>query len=502
MTADVTESLDGHVLLTSANGELRDPDAAARTLAGMAAADRVVLHFHGGLVSQKRGLATASSLKPVYERASVYPVFVVWRSGLLEIVTGNLSEIAQEDTFKRLLRRLVRYSVAKLSDVAGGRAAAPSLPTESAIAQQLGNPDDGREPFGALDPSRDVPQLSAAEVELLSLEIQTDAQLQATLQAAVNARRPAPEVVTSKGLAVGVVSSGESLLDPQALDEIAPTPSGVAAKGIVSMTLVATKAVRVLASVVGRFRAGTHHGVYVTVVEELLREFYLANAGALVWHAMKKETADTFVRQDPERGGVSLLDRLAERSSQGAMPRISLVGHSTGAVFINEFLGDVERRRAERRSALPANFRFEHVVFLAPACTFNHFEAVVDRHDQLFESFRMFTMTDRSECKDALVPLIYPRSLLYLVSGLLERSPDGASQPGIPLVGLARFFSADSGSDQKSRRKVRDFVLGSPDRVVWSPATGGPGLSSGATSHGEFDDDEGVRASLVALLSP
>ena len=36
----------------------------------------------------------------------------------------------------------------------------------------------------------------------------------------------------------------------------------------------------------------------------------------------------------------------------------------------------------------------------------------------------MFTMTDENEKKDRLVPVIYPHSLLYLVSGVVEPEVD------------------------------------------------------------------------------
>jgi hypothetical protein len=495
----IPTSLDGHVLLTGADGAPRDPETAARTLRGMAGADRVVLHFHGGLVSQERGLAVAGGLKPVYERADAYPVFVVWRSGLFEIVGGNLAEIAREETFKRLLKRLLRYAVAKAATAAGAREIGAALPAEHDVALELEQLQESREPFGELKPDRAAAELSAADEQALELEIQTDSRLQGSLQAAVNERMPEPEPVRSRGIVVATVAAEGSRLDPAALAEIAP-PSTAGARAIVSMTIVARKAVRILARVVARFRRGTDHGVYVTVVEELLREFYLANAGALVWHAMKQETADTFVRRDPLRGGVLLLDSLRRSIDEGRRPSVSLVGHSTGAVFINRLIADAARRRAEPAAALPGSFSFEHIVFLAPACTCSDFATVIE-HQDLWRSFRMFTMDDVTERNDPLVPLVYPRSLLYFVSGVLERDAEGAAEAGKPLVGLARWLDRDRDGPAEVR-SVRDYLLNEDGRVVWSPSSGPPGRSAGALSHGDFDDDGEVRESLVALLSP
>jgi hypothetical protein len=88
-----------------------------------------------------------------------------------------------------------------------------------------------------------------------------------------------------------------------------------------------------------------------------------------------------------------------------------------------------------------------------------------------------------------------------LVSGLLERDDTGASQPGKPLVGLARYFREEAAAQDEKLRPVRDFVLSEEGRVVWSPSDGGSGSVAGAASHGAFDDDEQIRNSLVAMLS-
>ncbi len=183
----------------------------------------------------------------------------------------------------------------------------------------------------------------------------------------------------------------------------------------------------------------------------------------------------------------------------GARPEITLVGHSTGAVFINNLLGHVERMRSDPDGPLPADFRFHAVAFLAPACTFTDFSPVVEGRRDLWCQFRMFTMTDDAERKDGLLPVVYPRSLLYFVSGLLETGPDGKSEPGKPLVGLARCFDRVRDDDPPEVRAVREWIR-KDSLAVWSPADGAPGFSAGALSHGDFDDDEKVRASLKVLI--
>ena len=175
--------------------------------------------------------------------------------------------------------------------------------------------------------------------------------------------------------------------------------------------------------------------------------------------------------------------------------RIVLVGHSAGAVFIDNLLEATRKARQEGR--LPADFAYEGVLFLAPACTFADFARVLPRDGEppLFRQFRMFTMDDDHERTDRLVSVVYPRSLLYFVSGVVEREDDGKNAFDMPLVGMERYYARDTSTRDvyedlgDEMRTVREFVLTGP-RTVWS-VTGAdalPGFRSDSISHGGFDD--------------
>jgi hypothetical protein len=116
----------------------------------------------------------------------------------------------------------------------------------------------------------------------------------------------------------------------------------------------------------------------------------------------------------------------------------------------------------------------------------------------------MFTMDDEHEIADALVPLLYPRSLLYFVSGVVERRPNGDSAFDLPLVGMDRFYMRGiSGNDPFADEEldaVRDFVLADPRRVVWAVHDGGAGLKSDSISHAGFDDTGESRATMDSVL--
>ena len=109
--------------------------------------------------------------------------------------------------------------------------------------------------------------------------------------------------------------------------------------GPVTWYKVAKAVTLVVIRVVRRFRTGRAHGGYVTVVEESLRELYVDKIGrTLWWDRMKTDTADAF-KDGPEYGGTAFLTELeAQLKGRAAHPKITLVGHSTGAIYICNFL--------------------------------------------------------------------------------------------------------------------------------------------------------------------
>jgi hypothetical protein len=190
--------------------------------------------------------------------------------------------------------------------------------------------------------------------------------------------------------------------------------------------------------------------------------------------------------------GPPSLEGLKAHWAAGHRPRIILVGHSTGAVYICHFLKEAAAR-------LPAEIQFE-VVFLAAACTFDLLADTLSEHGDRIRAFRAFGMKDALEAVDQLVPVvpIYPRSLLYFVSGVVEDEPDK------PLVGMERFFSGQPPYDDAANppiKTVRGFAQAGPNRTIWSIAEGEAGLISAAQSHGQFSSaDVGTLESVSHII--
>ena len=518
--------LDRHVISTGADGRLvgMTSDDATALMSRALRSDRIVMHFHGGLVDEARGMKIAQDLLPVYTGAGAYPVFFVWRAGALEILRNNLFEIAREELFDRLVRRVLGWAVGKVRGAEEGSRGGPiQRPSQQELDEQLGarmrlsDPDAGSEPFAGEQVTAQLAELGAAagegvpfeltpaEEQQFLAEVQTDADLQQQV-AGVVAYRHAEWTGLEGARGVPDTEAVPSMIDEDVLAQIAEGTDDEGARGLVSTTVLAKKVLQVLRAVLVRYRTQTDSGVYPTVVEEILRAFYLANVGGALWNAMKKETLDTFAAGHTDRGGELVLRQLADAFAQGAAVKATLVGHSTGAVFIDNLLTAAARSGQETTRPWVASAQFQ-VCYLAPACTTQHFAQTLDTAGPLIGRFRMFTMTDNAERADRLAGAVYPRSLLYLVSGLLER--DRGASAVAPVLGLSRYLCAQglerllvSEPAMTARLDTVRRYSGKTGRVVLSPtAPDAPeGARSSAITHGAFDDDEAVLSSLAQLI--
>lgn len=497
---------------TGRNGRLEQdtPPAALDAMFenDIADANQLVLHFHGGLVSQAGGMRTAGRLVPEYQEFA-HPVFFVWEAGAIEAPMNNWDElaagllkIADESVFRKIHSVVTKWTVGKLQTDEGTKAPGDpvDLPNPIDHAVEMQKTSTNEEPYEEVRESEgELAPVTPEQEAALIAELARDAQFVAGVEAVL---RYHGEVKDDDGLKAALpnVAPEPTLMEDAVLDELAGEVEP-GTRGLISATLLAKRAAKVFARVIKRFIAHRDHGVYTTVVEELLRELYLANVGGVVWKIMKDETADTFKTVAGEnRGGDYFLRKLIELDNRRP-EKIVLVGHSTGAVFINEMLKAT--RAARVRGDLPADFAYSGVVFLAPACSFAHLAQVLpadaggpaDGGPPLFEEFRLFAMDDEHESSNKLASYAYPRSLLYFVSGVVEREDDDSSAFDLPLVGMDRFYwRARQGKDAHADlgdhiAAVRRFVL-QANRAVWSVTADDalPGHRSDSISHGGFDD--------------
>ncbi len=451
-----------------------------------------VVHFHGGLVSRASAFTTAELLLPKYQAADAFPFFFVWESGPWETMRNNLRDISQEPFFKQLLIRLVQYLLPKLGVSSGAEESLVS--TIEAMGQSEFQAVSGV-PFDELPPppvGLNTAVVSEAELEqeLANDPVMKRAYDELQARVADAQRGTMTEAVVGGMPEPGVLPSSTSQSD--LFGSHAGGNAANEAMGIGWAVRTALVAARVGRRVISRFINQRDHGWYTTIVEELLRELYVDSIGStFFWNQMKKDTADAFGGDPLQHGGTAFLDQLQKLVPSGATPpRVTLVGHSAGANFVSNFLLAAHR-------VLPPEFVFD-VVLLAPAVDCELFSAVIDTNR--IRNIRMFGMSDSLEAQDALLrPLsnslrkVYPRSLLYFVSGLLEAVVD------LPLVGMQKFYNKSRYPSDSfpALKKVRGFLLHAPDRQVWSVADDGAGRQCTATQHGAFDDEDAATLRSV-----
>ncbi|MEO1161327.1 MAG: hypothetical protein AAFW74_12890, partial [Pseudomonadota bacterium] len=235
-------------------------------------------------------------------------------------------------------------------------------------------------------------------------------------------------------------------------------------------------------------------GLYPTVIEEILREFYLADFGEWIWARMKTVAEQMWLPNEgsldeDSHPGTYFLKKLAAHQSANPSFSVDFVGHSAGSIAICHML-----RSADAAGNLP---QIRNIVFLAPACLTTLMHEEIISHPDRFADFRMFTMDDEFEQKDRLVPLIYPRSLLYLISGALEMEVD------IPVAGMTRFWTGEEPFDDAHLSETAAWLKeAGKDRNVLSVTDGGPdGMRSRSDKHGDFDNDPETLASLTHMVS-
>lgn len=477
-----------------------DLTAMFQKLAGDAHQNHLLVHFHGGLNNRQVGLQAAKFLGENCYNARAYPVFFIWESGLIEILKNNLPEIFNENVFQRLLEMVTRYAIAKAEKGSGNRGGRLELPPESQVKALLESSDlqaaGDSEPFREINVRSLPPEEHLQEQEARQFEaaLRADATLRAEEQKIANSMLSREEITAQSRSTRGarVQGSTQTLMSPAVVEEIQREAAADGERGLLETGRLIVGGLRILERVVLRFARNRDHGLYPTVVEEILRELYLANVGEKIWGLMKKDTADAFGDDAALFGGTAFLEALKTHLTTVPATRITLVGHSTGAHYICHFL-----RHAHAR--LPAEVKF-NVLLLAPACDFRLMQETVENYGARIDGIRIFAMSDELESQDGLIdqfPRAYPRSLLYFVSGLLEDEADK------PLVGMQKFYSGNAAYNADSYPEiaaVNRYLSAKSNGFVWSKIDNGAGLSSDSRDHGDFDNDDATLKSLGHIL--
>jgi len=427
----------------------------------------LVVHFHGGLVSESAGVEIARKMAPVYEAAGAVPLTFVWETGLVETFRDNLLKIHGSGLFQKLLKWVLRRVAQRFGGFEGRGAGVPipmaQIEVELTKLTPFESYDDPATGKGAA--ARGGVAVSEADLDGLKQDLQAEFQQD--------------------------VDGDDAVITE--IDTLASHKPDAEARGLISGLKTAKMLAAVAYRVIRRHVRGRDHGFYPTVVEELLRELYLADLGAWVWGRMKDKAAAMWLSNDglsgdERRVGSYVLEKIAALQAMQDDFRVDLVGHSAGSIAICELL-----RAAAVRGV---TVRVNTIAFLAPAGRSELGVAELVRHPDRFKHFRCYTMSDVYERKDQLVPKVYTRSLLYFISGVLE-----SDEVDAPIMGMIRHASGQGPFQTGAAADWAEFMT-AQQRLVLSVSTPGAvaGRRTTSASHGDFDDDGPTRESLTELL--
>jgi hypothetical protein len=446
--------------------------------------DHAALYVHGGLVDEAAGMAGAERFQQVFAGADAHGIAIVWETGWFETLQKNLADVFST----RLFQKLVQKVISKVLNHFTGLGAKGPGGTVVEIEQLWEDPGTD-EAFA---------EQARVRAELLSARNLDDWRRE--LEAEIEEELEADDEF--QDLYVDLEQRTEFFDDPTQpaqADSRAP-----AAKGVISWLTVAGKLAAISWRVGRRFWTGRDHGLHATAVEEVFREFYLADLiKTLQWDNMKQAAREMWFPNDgltgeTQHAGTYLLERLLELKTRRPNLTLDLVGHSAGAIATCELFAVIRQRYHEK-------LRLRNVIFLAPAATSLLFHTHMLHGPPLFDHFYMFTMTDALERRDPVMrpagealAKVYPSSLLYVVSGMLEEEVDA------PLLGMMRFGTGQPPFDSQKLQKIRDYLHepGGQRLTLASGSGASPGgkLASGATSHGGFSSDRATMDSIQAIL--
>lgn len=435
---------------------------------------RVAIHFHGGVVSEAKGLAVAARLNPVYHQAGAYPITVVWETGLVETITNNLKTVNNTELFNKIVNYAIQQAAKWLGASVGARG--PGQPMSIAEIDAARRSDAEMEEMDALARG---PGGVETEADVVAAEPEIEAELQLEIESDPDIARLLEEEGPDR-----------EAIDDKVLSEV----DAQGQRGLGTALTIAKIVVRVVSRVLKRYVAKRDHGVIPSVVEEVLREAYGAKVGEWVWSGMKTAGGDMWKANagpvdESSHAGTYLFEGLLRLQAKRPELKIDVIGHSAGSIPIAKMLEAAGQRYP--------GFRVRNVILLAPAANADVFQKGFIANQAHFDDFRMFTMQDELERSDHLVPGVYPRSLLYLVSGIFEGEADS------PVVGMRRHTTGEPPYDVSPFIEVSHFLAQKDQRLVLSKTAvdAAQGLRSLAAGHGEFDNDPTTLASLTAIIA-
>ena len=472
--------LRGHALGDTSPAELGQ---LVDALVNEAPANGLALHFHGAPVCRTEGADQAENLVRMYRHEGIYPVFFLWESAPLDVLGRAVEAAARKKWLRRLIQRLLEFVVRSGKDTGGARG--EGLPP-------LDNPRDvWNAADAAIDGHADAIEKYEREViaarhrlapgheDTVQGEINQDAYLRKLLAADLKA-------VTDRSQLP--VKNPDELVAFPSLDSAEPPTDGD--RSLLTAYEVGFHTFEVFKQARERIATGRDHGLYGTIVEEILRTLHFDVIGQQYWKKVKGDMDGVFAEAEQwctdRPGGTALLNCLAQRLPPERQLPLAVVGHGIGARAALSLLKSVRKR--------PIPCVQPRVVLLAPALDFDYYDAAFEMQSHESTALRMFGLNDQLEIKDCWFPVLYPRSLLYFVSGLLESESDQ------PLIGMERYHRDTPPYDSLSQPRLAASRARIAPAAVWAVANAGAGRRTSATSHRDWIHDLPTLQSICHFI--
>lgn len=456
-------------------------------LARLAEADepRLVLFFHGGLVNLADGnqsaIDFADNLSALTDDGWEVAA-PIWQSGLGETIRDNWAELEQEPRFNRLIYRIILWLERKFGDrmIAGALTELPQRVEALDIFPKIGLPEAEqlRAALGMTPSDLD----RALHAESLPDDVLAEDEL-------------AQDILADTEL-VAMLEAGQPLMDRRIVEmcrtaQLVRPASAKKSAAPLAARVIAIKAARIGWKVARRFIDGRDHGIGPTVVEEVLRGLYLAQAGATIWGQMKESARQHF---EGSNSGAYLLAGLSDIARTGKEVQLLAVGHSAGSLFCG--------RLALATQLAPAKLKVGHIL-LAPAIALDEATDVYARGR--YDGLRIFTMNDAREQDNALdgntFGKIYKGSLLYLISGTLENQ---GNNPDAPILGMQRHLAPRypmTPAENAAFKRLQTVLDTLSVPLVFAPSSENApaGQRTDSRRHGRYWDEPQTVESMIAI---
>ena len=452
---------------------------------------QLVLYMHGGLVDLATGMQTATRVTThVTSKTKAHVVCFVWETGFMETIRQNFDTVRGSSFFQKILKKVIKVA---------GKQLGLDLLAEGIQSKGVAQLSDAEI---EIELQREAPfehytsneGKKSASVTTMEMAGQSDEMIDVVLAPEVEADME--EEIAADTELLDIAQSPKTPEEQKLMREV-KVEEVAGQKGIFSAAALVKAAVAITVRVIRRHIQKRDHGFYPSIIEEILREFYVADFGSWLWGQMKQKAEDMWAKDDFSasklewHAGTYFLKKLTEHSKKHPDMTIDLVGHSAGSIVICNLF------KAVKRDGYDLHFR--NVIFMAPACRCDLFAESVATMTDRFDNFRMFTMSDAYECKDRLMPGVYTRSLLYLVSGALEDKGESYDQF---IFGLQRHIDGRKPYENVDQLKSVYKFLETENAIVYSVTGDGSleGLRSGSIQHGALDDDKEPTLDSIAYI--